>query len=69
LRAAHKAARAAGESPVMNETRVHVVITEAWRSDLTRASSVVKVPSGSGASQIPGRSIKSTLQLREWGHT
>jgi hypothetical protein len=58
LRAAHNAAKAASESLVMNETRVHVVITDVRKSDRPHASSVVKVPSGSGASKIPGRSMK-----------
>jgi hypothetical protein len=51
LRAAHNAVRAAGASPAMNETSVHVVITDARRSDPACASSVVNVPPGAG----PGR--------------
>jgi hypothetical protein len=68
LCAAHNAAKAASASLVMDETRVHGVITDVRKSDQPPESSVVKVPSGSGASKIPGRSIKSTLQLRKWGH-
>jgi len=64
LRAAHNAAKAASASLVMNEMSVRVVITDVRKSDQPPESSVVKVPSGSGASKIPGRSIKSTLQLR-----
>jgi hypothetical protein len=58
LSAAHNAAKAASERLVMDETRVHVVITDVRKSDRPHASSVVKVPSGSGASKVPGRSIK-----------
>lgn len=64
LCAAHKAVRAASESLAVDQTRVHVVITDVRESDPAHESSVVKVPSGSGASKTPGRSIKSTLQLR-----
>ena len=46
--AAHKAARAAGASPVRDEMNVPVVITDLRRSDSTQASSVVNVPSGAG---------------------
>src|SRR5215203_6114662 len=46
--AAHKANRAAGESPVRNETNVPVVMTDLPWSDPGQASSVVKAPSGAG---------------------
>jgi hypothetical protein len=52
LRAAHNAARAASESLVMNETRVHVVITDVRRSDPLHASSVVNVPSRAGQARF-----------------
>ena len=48
MRAAHNALRAVSESLIMNETRIHVVITDVRRSDPACASSVVKVPSGAG---------------------
>jgi hydroxylamine reductase (hybrid-cluster protein) len=64
LSAAHNAAKAASASLVTNEMSVRVVITDVRKSDQPPESSVVKVPTGSGASKIPGRSIKSTLQLR-----
>src|SRR2546421_484127 len=52
LCAAHKAARVASESLVMNEMRVHVVITDAPKSDQRCASSVVNVPSGAGQARF-----------------
>jgi hypothetical protein len=52
LRAAHNAARAADESSAMNETSVHVVITDVRRSDLPHASSVVNVPSRAGQARF-----------------
>ncbi len=52
LRAAHNAARAASESLVMDETRVHVVIADVRRSDPSPASSAVKVPSGAGQARF-----------------
>jgi len=36
----------------MNETRVHVVITDVWRSDPPCESSVVKFPSGAGKARL-----------------
>src|SRR2546426_846144 len=52
LCAAHKAARVASESLVMNEMRVHVVITDAPKSDQRCESSVVNVPSGAGQARF-----------------
>src|SRR6267142_7041634 len=52
LRAAHNAARAASESLVMNETRVHVVITDVRWSNPQHASSVVNVPSRAGQARF-----------------
>jgi hypothetical protein len=64
-RAAHKAARAAGESPVKGETNALVVITDLCleRSDTGKLGR--KRPIRSGASEMAGRSIKRTLQLRK----
>jgi hypothetical protein len=52
LCAAHKAVRAASESLAMNQTRVHVVITDVRKSDQPHASSVVNVPSGAGLARL-----------------
>ena len=52
LCAAHNAARVASESLVMNEMRVHVVITDASKSDQRCESSVVNVPSGAGQARF-----------------
>ena len=52
LCAAHKAARVASESLVMNEMRVHVVITDVRKSDQPHESSVVNVPSGAGQARF-----------------
>jgi hypothetical protein len=52
LCAAHKAARVAGERLVMNEIRVHVVITDVPKSDQRHESSVVNVPSGAGQARF-----------------
>ena len=49
----------------MNETSVHVVITDVRRSDPTCASSVVKVPSGVGRARFRAAAFKRTLQLRK----
>ena len=46
--AAHKADRAAGESPVTGETNARVVIADVCRSDSAYASSAVNVPSRAG---------------------
>src|SRR5436190_24071997 len=52
LCAAHNAARVASESLVKNEMRVHVVITDASKSDQRCESSVVNVPSGAGQARF-----------------
>jgi hypothetical protein len=52
LCAAHKAVRVASESLVMNEMRVHVVITDVPKSDQRHESSVVNVPSGAGQARF-----------------
>ena len=52
LCAAHKAARVASESLVMNEMRVHVVITDVPKSDQRHESSVVNVPSRAGQARF-----------------
>ena len=52
LCAAHKATRVASESLVMNEMRVHVVITDVPKSDQRHESSVVNVPSGAGQARF-----------------
>src|SRR6266704_1009002 len=52
LCAAHNAARVASESLVMNEMRVHVVITEVSKSDQRHESSVVNVPSRAGQARF-----------------
>ena len=52
LCAAHNAARVASESLVMNEMRVHVVITDAPKSDQRCESSVVNVPSRAGQARF-----------------
>ena len=52
LCAAHNAARVASESLVMNEMRVHVVITDVPKSDQRHESSVVNVPSRAGQARF-----------------
>jgi len=52
LCAAHNAAKVASESLVMNEMRVHVVITDVPKSDQRHESSVVKVPSRAGQARF-----------------
>jgi hypothetical protein len=52
LSAAHNAVRAADESSAMNETNVHVVITDVRWSDPAHASSVVNVPSRAGLARF-----------------
>jgi hypothetical protein len=52
LCAAHNADGAASESLVMNETRVHVVITDVRKGDRPHASSVVNVPSRAGQARF-----------------
>ena len=52
LCAAHKVVRVAGESLVMNEMRVHVVITDVPKSDQRHESSVVNVPSRAGQARF-----------------
>ena len=47
-RAAHKADRAAGESPVRDAANVPVVMIDLRRGDSGQVSSIVKVPSGAG---------------------
>jgi hypothetical protein len=63
LRAAHNAARAASESLVMNETRVHVVITDVRWSDSPHASSVVNVPSGAGQARFRAAALSERCSL------
>jgi len=56
--AAHKAARAAGESPVRDETNVPVVITDLWVERSRTGKLGSKRPVQSGASKMAGRNIK-----------
>src|SRR5215203_1244739 len=56
--AAHKANRAAGESPVRNETNVPVVMTDRPLERSGAGKLGCKSPVRSGASEMAGRSIK-----------
>src|SRR5882724_2595994 len=68
LCAAHKAVRAASESLVMNETRVHVVITDMRQSDRTHESSVVNVPPGAGLARFRAAALSECCRFVKQPH-
>ena len=47
----------------MNETRVHVVITDVWKSDQPPASSVVNVPSGAGQARFRAAALSECCRF------
>ena len=62
--AAHKDDRAAGESPVRDETNVSVVITDLRLERSSAGKLGRKRPVQSGTSKMTGRSIKSDLKIK-----
>ena len=68
LCAAHNAAKVASESLVMNEMRVHVVITDAPKSDQRCESSVVNVPSRAGQARFRAAALSECCRFVKRPH-